>query len=230
MPSTGHADAREPLAILKVLAGCLPPETIVATDVGQHQMWVAQAYPLSVPRTLLTSGGLGTMGFGLPAAIGAALAKPGAKIVCVTGDGSFLMNIQELATLHELDVDVTVLVWNNLHLGLVRQQQELFYGARYHGCHFESDPDFAAIARGFGVSGVDLGAARDPLGTLSALMRRRGPLLVNLPLAAEHKVLPMVAPGASNRDMICAAAEKVARASPLRESVARRAVGHPASE
>jgi acetolactate synthase-1/2/3 large subunit len=88
---------------------------------------------------------------------------------------------------------------------LVRQQQELFYGARYHACRFDSDPDFAAIARGFGVAGVDLGTARDPLGTLSALLRRRGPLLVNVPVAAEHKVLPMVAPGASNRDMIGAA-------------------------
>src|SRR5262249_19033076 len=98
-------------------------DAIVTTDVGQHQMWGAQAYPVSRPRQLLTSGGLGTMGFGLPAAIGAALACPGQKVVCFTGDGSLLMNLQELATAAEERVDVKLVLLNNGHLGLVRQQQ-----------------------------------------------------------------------------------------------------------
>ena len=124
------------IALIRGLAQQLPADTIVTTDVGQHQMWVAQAYPFRRPRTLQTSGGLGTMGFGLPAAIGAALAAPGRRVVCVSGDGSFLMNIQELATLAELDLNVAVVVMNNRHLGLVRQQQELFYGGRLSASRF----------------------------------------------------------------------------------------------
>ena len=119
-----------PVNLIRSLARMLPSDAIVTTDVGQHQMWVAQAYPFNRPRSLLTSGGLGTMGFGLPAAIGAALAAPGRRVVCVSGDGSILMNIQELATLADLGLPVAVLVFNNAHLGLVRQQQELFYGGR----------------------------------------------------------------------------------------------------
>ena len=115
------------------------------------------------PRQWLTSGGLGTMGFGLPAAIGAALAAPERTVVCFTGDGSLLMNLQELATAAEEDVNVKVILLNNGHLGLVRQQQQLFYGGRYHASRFHAEPDFAAIARGFGVAAYDLGAADDPL-------------------------------------------------------------------
>jgi acetolactate synthase-1/2/3 large subunit len=184
---------------LSVLAG---PDAAVATDVGQHQMWVAQEYPFRRPRGLLTSGGLGTMGFGLPAAIGASLAKPGTPVLCVSGDGSFLMNIQELATLSELGLNVTVAVMNNRHLGLVRQQQELFYGGRLHASRFEAEPDFAAIARGFGIAGYDLEGDPDPMSNLEEALSLPGPAVINVPVHHAENVLPMVPPGGANDEMI----------------------------
>ena len=210
-----HAPARadeplHPVNICRFLGEVLAPDTIVTTDVGQHQMWIAQAYPVRQPRTLLTSGGLGTMDFGLPAAIGAALAlseteglaAPGRRVVCVSGDGSILMNIQELATLAELDLPVAVLVFNNAQLGLVRQQQELFYGRRYEAAHFTSVPDFAALARAFGVRGIRLDPGRDPLAELSAALAAPGPCVIDIPINEQANVYPMVPPGAPNRQMI----------------------------
>jgi acetolactate synthase-1/2/3 large subunit len=165
-------------------------------------MWVAQAYPVRRPRTLLTSGGLGTMGFGLPAAIGAALAAPGRRVVCVSGDGSILMNIQELATLAELGLPVAVLIFNNAQLGLVRQQQELFYGRRYAASHFTAVPDFAALARAFGLRGLRLDPDRDPLADLAEALAAPGPCVVDIPIHERANVFPMVPPGAANRQMI----------------------------
>jgi len=191
-----------PMPLIQELAALSGPEAIVTTDVGQHQMWVAQVYPFRHPRKLQTSGGLGTMGFGLPAAIGAALAQPTLPVVCVSGDGSFLMNIQELATLAELDLNVKVVIMNNDHLGLVRQQQELFYRERYHASRFECRPDFTAIAEGFGVRGVDLGRASDPAAALAEAMAAPGPCVINAPIAAEENVYPMVPPGGANHEMI----------------------------
>ncbi len=205
-----------PVNLCRFLGEITAPDTILTTDVGQHQMWVAQAYPVRQPRTLLTSGGLGTMGFGLPAAIGAALAlpvrrsldeggsqaAPGRRVVCVSGDGSVLMNIQELATLAELDLPVAVLVFNNSQLGLVRQQQELFYGRRYEAAHFASVPDFAALARAFGLRGLRLDPDRDPLGELAAALAAPGPCVIDIPIHAGANVYPMVPPGAANRHMI----------------------------
>jgi acetolactate synthase-1/2/3 large subunit len=199
-PTTG--DPLQPRNFIRHLSKLAGPDAIVATDVGQHQMWVAQEYPFHRPRSLLTSGGLGTMGFGLPAAIGASLAKPGTRVVCVSGDGSILMNIQELATLSELGLDVTVAVMNNRHLGLVRQQQELFYGARYHASRFEAEPDFAAIARGFGIRGYDLEGDPHPTGTLESALSRPGPAVVNVPVHHAENVFPMVPPGGANNEMI----------------------------
>ena len=188
-------DPLKPLNFIRHLAEAVTPDTIITTDVGQHQMWVAQGYPFQRPRTLLTSGGLGTMGFGLPAAIGAALARPGERIVCVSGDGSILMNIQELATLAELNLDVTILIMNNQHLGLVRQQQELFYQKRYYASKFDATPDFAAIARGFGIRGYNLADDLDPIEILADVLSQSGPNLVNVPVHHAENVLPMVPPG-----------------------------------
>ncbi|HXQ21285.1 MAG TPA: acetolactate synthase large subunit [Candidatus Acidoferrales bacterium] len=198
----GADDPRQPYGIIRHLAAIAGDDVVIASDVGQHQMWVAQAFPFSRPRQWLTSGGLGTMGFGLPAAIGAALAEPARRVVCVTGDGSLLMNLQELATAAEEGVNVTLVVLNNGTLGLVRQQQQLFYGARYHASHFHAAPDFAAIARGFGVAAYDLNETDDPMTALTESLRRPGPCLINVPIAAEANVYPMVPPGAANRDMI----------------------------
>ena len=142
------------------------------------------------------------MGFGLPAAIGASLARPHQRVICVTGDGSLLMNIQELATLAELGLPVTVMVMNNGHLGLVRQQQELFYGARYHASRFEQSVDFVKLAEGFGLRGIALGEAAHPERTLCEALREPGPTLVDVPIPPLENVLPMVPPGAGNRSMI----------------------------
>ncbi len=195
-------DPCSPYGIVRHTAALVGRDAVVTSDVGQHQMWVAQAYPFACPRQWLTSGGLGTMGFGLPAAIGAALALPDRTIVCFTGDGSLLMNIQELATLAEEHAQVKVILLDNGHLGLVRQQQELFYGGRYHASRFQAEPDFAAIARGFGVTAYDLGATREPLATLARALGTPGACLVRVPIERDANVFPMVPPGAPNRDMI----------------------------
>ena len=142
------------------------------------------------------------MGFGMPAAIGAALAAPDRTVACFSGDGSLLMNLQELATAAEQQVTVQVILLNNSHLGLVRQQQHLFYGKRYCASRFVAQTDFVAIARGFGVPAVDLREARDPVAALEHAIKRPGPCLVNVPIAPEENVYPMVPPGGANRDMI----------------------------
>jgi acetolactate synthase-1/2/3 large subunit len=195
-------DIFQPAALLGLTAELAGPEAFIATDVGQHQMWVAQHYPVGRPRALLTSGGLGTMGFGLPAAIGAALADTGRRVVCISGDGSLLMNIQELATLAELDLDVKVIVMNNGHLGLVRQQQELFFEGRYYASRFDRTPDFPALAAAFGIKGIELEGADDPGELLREAFSWRGPVLVNAPVHHERNVYPMVPPGGANREMI----------------------------
>ena len=203
-------DPLHPVNLCRFLGDSLAPETVITTDVGQHQMWMAQAYPVRRPRTFLTSGGLGTMGFGLPAAIGAALALRGSsdgkgdgRVVCVSGDGSILMNIQELATLAELDLPVAIVVFNNDHLGLVRQQQELFYARRFESSRFHAAPDFAALARSFGLRGVRIDPqSRDPLGELGAALAAPGPCLIDVPVHEGANVLPMVPPGAANHQSI----------------------------
>ncbi|MFN8644047.1 MAG: thiamine pyrophosphate-dependent enzyme [Candidatus Binatia bacterium] len=133
-------------------------DAIVTSDVGQHQMWAAQAFPFSFAPVADVRRAR-HHGLGLPAAIGAALAQPHRTVVCFTGDGSLLMNVQELATAAEEGTNVKIVLLNNGHLGMVRQQQQLFYGARYHASRFHAEPDFAAIARGFGIAAHDLGAA-----------------------------------------------------------------------
>ncbi len=197
-------DPLHPVNLCRHLAALLPDDTIVTTDVGQHQMWVAQAWPFRHPRTLLTSGGLGTMGFGLPAAIGAAIAAPGRRVACVSGDGSILMNIQELATLAELGLPVAVLIFNNGHLGLVRQQQELFYGEHYSASSLQTAPDFAALARAFGLRGVRIDPQGDPLADIAAALAGPGPCVIDIPIHETANVWPMVPPGAANHQMISA--------------------------
>lgn len=195
-------DRLHPIRLIEQISEYCDSETIITTDVGQHQMWTAQAYPFKKPRTLLTSGGLGTMGFGLPAAIGAALENPGKRVVCISGDGSFLMNIQELATLADLNLPVTVFIMNNQHLGLVRQQQEMFYNGNFIASRFETDPAFSAIARGFGVSGMDITEEDDIDSLLPAAFEGEGPCIVNLGIHWKENVVPIVPPGAGNKEMI----------------------------
>jgi acetolactate synthase-1/2/3 large subunit len=201
MPEPTTDAGTHPFAILRAVSECIAPHTPITTDVGQHQMWVAQSLPIRSPRQLLTSGGLGSMGFGLPAAIGAALAN-GDRAICVTGDGSLALNIHELATLAELDLDVVIVLFDNRHLGLVRQQQTLFYGQRLHACAFERHTDFVTVARGFGVEACEWQPGSDRVSDLQRLLKQRGPRLIRVPLMAAEMVLPMVPPGAGNCEML----------------------------
>lgn len=195
-------DLMKPQNVIKEIGSILGPDAIITTDVGQHQMWAAQNYPVHYPRTFLTSGGLGTMGFGLPAAIGASIALPEKRVACISGDGSILMNIQELATLADLGLNVAIIIMNNGHLGLVRQQQELFYKKKYIASKFKSNPDFARLGRSFGIRSYDLSETRDPRELLRHALRKKGPVLVNVPIHKKENVFPMVAPGAANYEMI----------------------------
>ena len=197
-----HENIYHPLNLIRAIGSLAPDDAIITTDVGQHQMWVAQVYPFSKPRTLLTSGGLGTMGFGLPTAIGAALANPDRKVICFSGDGSILMNIQELATLAELNLNITVVLLNNGHLGLVRQQQKLFYNSNYIASRFENNPDFSAIAKGFGIGSFDLSATNDPETAIQDALSSNKPSFINVPINYEEMVTPMVPPGKANIEMI----------------------------
>ncbi|MCK6391870.1 MAG: thiamine pyrophosphate-dependent enzyme, partial [Azonexus sp.] len=195
-------DVRSHFGLIRAIADCLDDEAAIATDVGQHQMWVAQAYPLRRPRQWLTSGGLGTMGFGVPAAIGAALAEPQRTVVCFTGDGSILMNIQELVTAAEQRANVKIVLMNNATLGLVHQQQTLFYGQRVFASEFAAMPDFVGAARALGIAAVDLDQTDNPQAVLADALHRPGPCLIHASIDAAQKVWPMVPPGAANRDMI----------------------------
>ncbi|WP_347489631.1 biosynthetic-type acetolactate synthase large subunit [Desulfoscipio sp. XC116] len=205
-PSIGiYDDPFSPYQIIRKTATLLPDDAIIATDVGQHQMWVAQAYPFEKPRTLLTSGGLGTMGFGLPVAIGASIANPKRKVVCFSGDGSILMNIQELTTAADLGCNLTIFVFKNQHLGLVRQQQELFYNNNLMASKFKTNPDFALLAKGFGIDSIDVKKDTDPKDLENALrmgVQCKKPMLINIPIHHAEKVFPMVPPGEGNTTML----------------------------
>lgn len=198
-----HLD--EPLSgygIIDYVARMLEGETYVTTDVGQHQMRVAQAFPFERPRQWLTSGGLGTMGFGLPAAIGAALEKPEATVVCFSGDGSLLMNIQELITAVEENANVKIILSNNNSLGLVHQQQDLFYNKQIFASQYHLAVDFSTIAKGFMMEAFDLGTCIDPATTLAEALAQPGPALINVPIDVQHHVFPMVPPGGANKEML----------------------------
>ncbi|MCP4335991.1 MAG: biosynthetic-type acetolactate synthase large subunit [Gammaproteobacteria bacterium] len=198
----GEDDLFRPYGAIKSVAAVLDDSVNITTDVGQHQMWVAQAYPFNRAGQWISSGGLGTMGFGLPAAIGMALAQPERKVVCFTGDGSLMMNIQELATVAEHQLDIKVIILNNQHLGLVRQQQSLFYDKNLSAVQFQQTVDFALAARAMGFKGIDLGASDNPLEELESALMAHGPCVINLPISETEMVFPMVAPGGANRDMI----------------------------
>lgn len=192
----------KPYGMIQKVAQFAGKECLVATDVGKHQMWTAQVFPFNRPRQLLTSGGLGTMGFGLPTAIGASLANPERPVILFTGDGSLQMNIQELATAVEQQANVKIIIMNNNSLGLVRQQQNLFYGRNFFASDFRVDIDFAIIAQGFGMPAWNAIEGGDIDSLLAQALAVKGPCLINIPIAKEEEVYPMVPPGASNSHML----------------------------
>lgn len=201
----GSVNPRAFIANVPVLAkkaGLNPKDLIVTTDVGQHQMWAAQYYPVEDVRTFLTSGSLGTMGFGLPAAIGAAFANPEKRIVCFSGDGSILMNIQELATLAENNVAVTVIVFENGTLGMVYQQQKIIFEKNYSASEFIACPDLLKIAEGFGIEVADADIDKDWYKKAFDSNRKNKPFFVRVRVDPEENVLPFVIGGTTNIDSI----------------------------
>ncbi|NLX90224.1 MAG: biosynthetic-type acetolactate synthase large subunit [Firmicutes bacterium] len=175
---------------------------IVTTDVGQHQMWTAQYYRFKKPRTLLSSGGLGTMGFGFPAAIGAQVAFPDRLVICIAGDGSFQMNLQELATAVHYQLPVKVAIINNHYLGMVRQWQEMFYEGRYSHSSLDGSPDFVRLAEAYGAKGYRATAVEEVGPVIKKAFNTPGPVLMDFHVDPEENVLPMVAPNTSIVDMI----------------------------
>ncbi|MFE8070987.1 acetolactate synthase 2 catalytic subunit [Marinobacteraceae bacterium S3BR75-40.1] len=189
-------------SFVRQLARLAPRDAIVACDVGQHQMWVAQHYAFDHPRHHLSSGGLGTMGFGLPAAIGAQFACPERTVINVTGDGSFMMNAQELATLRRYHLPLKIVLLDNQCLGMVRQQQELFYDNRESEIDLDDNPDFLALARAFDIPALTIRQAHQVRRGIETILAYDGPMLLHVQLQRNDNVWPIVKPGASNTDMI----------------------------
>jgi acetolactate synthase-1/2/3 large subunit len=177
-------------------------KTLVSCDVGQHQMWVAQHWHFNNPYQHLTSAGLGTMGFGLPAAMGAKLALPDHTSIVVSGDGSIMMNIQELATLNRYGIGVKIVLLNNSSLGLVRQWQELFFEERFSEVDLSDNPDFVEVAKSFGVPGMVIQNRDEEAGAIDALLNSPGAFFLEVRINAKENVWPLVAPGKSNSEML----------------------------
>lgn len=191
-----------PQTVIRELHSLTQGEAIITTDVGQHQMWVAQFYPFHRTRQLITSGGLGTMGFGVPAAIGAQLACPEALVVAVVGDGGFQMTNQELATAVQYNLPVKIVVMNNGYLGMVRQWQEMFYDRTYSEVDLSVAPDFVRLAEAYGAAGFRAERPEELREVLSAGLVHKGVAVIDVVVSKEENVFPIVPAGANARDMI----------------------------
>jgi acetolactate synthase I/II/III large subunit len=183
-----------PQYVIRELSRLSNPDSILATDVGQHQMWSAQHFIIRRPKSFLTSGGLGTMGYGFPAAIGARLAAPEKQVICITGDGSFQMNIQELATVVNNNFDLTIALINNSALGMVRQWQTFFYEKRYSCTTIQGSPDFVRVAEAFGAKALRASTEQDATVAIEEAFKHKGPVLIDFIVSPDENVYPMVAP------------------------------------
>jgi len=192
----------KPQFMIRALWEATEGQAIVTSDVGQHQMWTAQYYDFPEPRRWINSGGLGTMGFGLPAAMGAAVACPERTVVCVAGDGSVQMNAQELATCAQNDIPVKVFILNNGYLGMVRQWQELFWDGRYSHVDMGEFPDFVKLAEAYGVTGLRLTDKTTLVQDMREALATPGPVLVDVRVTREENTFPMIPAGHAAREMV----------------------------
>ena len=192
-----------PQQLIETVSAMVDDNTIAVTDVGQHQMWAAQFFNSRKPRQFLTSGGLGTMGYGLPAAMGAKLAKPEKKVVLFTGDGSIMMNCQEMATVADNNIDVKIVLLHNTVLGMVYQWQKLFYGKRFSQTLLgETKTDYCKLAEAMGMKSVRIDKLEDLEAKLKEALNGEGPTLIDVLLPPNEDVIPMVAPGANLENMV----------------------------
>jgi acetolactate synthase-1/2/3 large subunit len=192
----------KPQLLVEALYEATGGDCILSSDVGQHQMWAAQYFHFAKPRRWINSGGLGTMGFGLPAAMGAAVGNPAVPSVLLTGDGSFQMNIQELATCKEHDIPVKAVIMNNGYLGMVRQWQELFWDRRYSNVDMGSWPDWVKLAEAYGATGVRLTDKTTLVADLKTAIETPGPVVVDVRVTREENTYPMIPAGSAAREMV----------------------------
>jgi acetolactate synthase-1/2/3 large subunit len=191
----------KPQTVIKEISEVLTPESILTTDVGQNQMWAAHFYDTQKPRKFISSGGLGTMGFGFPSAIGAKVACPEDPVVSINGDGGFLMVCQELATVHDYDLPVIAVVLENRTLGMVYQWQTLLYDGRHSQTEFKDSPDFVKLAESFKVNAVQITKPGETKEALASAIKDNEPILLNVVIDSEE-ALPMLPPGAGINEMI----------------------------
>ena len=189
--------------LIRKIQAAMPRETIVVPDVGLNQIWTVRTWQTHSPRSLLTSGGMGTMGFSLPAAIGARVGAPDREVVVICGDGGFYMNIQELATISSYGLPIKVVVINNGHLGMIRQIQDLFYDARFTTSDLGDRVDLTAVAKGFGVPAERVAVDEDPAEAIARMSAAAGPYMLEAMVDQNNYVYPIIPPGRSNVEMIC---------------------------
>ena len=188
--------------LMKQLSDMMPDSSMISTDVGQHQMWAAQHIQPRQPQNYITSAGLGTMGFGLPAAMGAKVARPDDESILITGDGSFMMNIQELGTLKRRQIPVKMVLINNQRLGMVRQWQSLFFDGRHSETILDDNPDFVMLAKAFDIPGKTITRKEEVEPALKEMMASKTAYLLHVLISEEDNVWPLVPPGAANQDML----------------------------
>ncbi len=191
----------EPYTIIKAIAKATNGEAIYCTDVGQHQMWAAQHLGLDHPKRWLTSGGLGTMGYGLPSAVGAKMGRPDLEVWTIIGDGGFQMSLNELATCVQENLDINIAIINNGYLGMVRQWQDLFHAKNYSEVKILG-PDFVKLAEAYGVTGIRVIKDEEIAPAIEQARSIKGPVVLEFMIEPEANVWPIVPPGASNSDMM----------------------------
>lgn len=196
-----HNGCGEPGRCIAMIQQAMPDGTTAVTDVGLNQIWTVRSWKPRTPRSLLTSGGMGTMGFSVPAAIGAKIGVPERDVIAFSGDGGFFMNIQELATISYYNIPVKIVVFNNSHLGMIRQIQDLFYGSRLSSCELGNHADIVAIAKGFGLQAERV-TVENPDDGIEIMAASPGPFLLEVLVDPENYVYPIIPPGRSNMEMI----------------------------